>query len=195
MSLQQLQSARLVLKNITIMTLMTYLHSRFMFECEGYPYRALFFIGQIKLLTWQPGLHFSRLAVVLLSLQHSVQHHRPPLCLQLQDLPQLPHMPRPFTYELHLGSPQRSDNPRPVQNLLNTSPSPRELSLESLKDQSEVKFQVWTGLVTFQPLTMTKHRLWHLPGSFLHAVAHSGGYSHNPYMRPVVASPESTAIK
>ncbi|TNN76699.1 hypothetical protein EYF80_013151 [Liparis tanakae] len=92
----------------------------------------------MELLTRQPGLHFSRLAVVLLSLQRGIQHHAAPLRLQLQNLPQLAHVPGPFAHKLHLGSPQRSDDPRAVQNLLDASPPPGQLPLECLKDRSEV---------------------------------------------------------
>lgn len=112
------------------------------------PYRALFFIDQMELLTRQPGLHFSRLAVVLLRLQRGVQHHRPPLRLQLQNLPQLAHVPRPFADKLHLGSPQRGDNPRPVQNLLDARPPPCQLPLKRLKNQSDVSYQTERRQIT-----------------------------------------------
>ena len=117
-------------------------------DYKVHPYRAFFFIDQVKLLTWQPGLHFSCLTVVLLRLQSGVQQHRPPLCLQLQNLPQLAHMPRPFTHKLHLRGPQWSDNPRPVQNLLNTSPPSCQLPLECLKERSEISGKRWS---TFRP--------------------------------------------
>lgn len=123
---------------------------------RAFPYRASLLIGQLQFMTGKPGFHFGCLTVVLLRLQRGVQHHRPPLRLQLQNLPQLAHVPRSLSYKLHLGSPERSDDPCPVQDLLYTSPPPRQLSLECLEDQSKASLG-HGGWVTFQVIMTKRH--------------------------------------
>lgn len=83
----------------------------------------------------QPGLHLGCVEVVLLGLVHGVQNQLPPLGLGPEQTPQLGQlvMARPDTD--CLGASDGCDDPRPLQDVLDSALVALQLSLKCLEER------------------------------------------------------------
>lgn len=102
---------------------------------QSHTHLPLLLVHHVQLLLAQPGFHLSCVKVVLLGLVHGVQHQLPPLGLGPEQSPQLGQLVVARPDAVGLGAAYGSDDPRPLQDVLDPAPVALQLPLKCLEEE------------------------------------------------------------
>lgn len=102
---------------------------------QSHTHLPLLLVHHVQLLLTQPGFHLGRVKVVLLGLVHGVQDQLPPLGLGPEQSPQLGQLVVARPDAVGLWAAYGSDDPRPLQDVLDSAPVALQLSLKRLEER------------------------------------------------------------
>lgn len=103
----------------------------------------LLLVHHMELLLAQPGLHLGRVKVVLLGLVHGIQDQLPPFGLNPEETPQLGKLVMAHPDTVCLRAAYRCDDPRPVQDILDSALVALQLPLKCLEERQRAIKGKW----------------------------------------------------